>query len=317
MRILSKVMMLLNVLLIFPFSLACCKGSSYRLPGELDRNLSHEATTIDYAKSLNKKSGPALQDRAHSKRSTEAFLACVDLSVKDDGNNNAYRDPNIRAHWHDAPEWYVWIRAKCQNAHYSPDIDVTCKKIRSRGLEVTDGVEIVHRTRCPPEKVCTSKSTDMNGNFAVGTWEDILCVDRKHSLAHRIATTASSQSWCSLSILLNLQASAFRASYQLSLEVATHGKSLGSYLPTQLWFEITSTWSKTHSKFAVVTGKSETTGVVNTAPALGKTFVRFCATIPAKRAHGVPLYVDVEYAYSLRPPRPPPGTPYLDMADIS
>lgn len=252
----------------------------------------------------------------HSKRSSFAFLACLGLSASDDGNHGAHRDPGNPVGWGNAPEWYVWVRSKCVVPHYSGEIEVTCKKIRSRGLPLENGIEIVQHITCPVDKTCLDRPVPMNGRFETGEWGDVICVGRLSSMVHKILASASeAQAWCSVSKFLGLEGNNHRTSWQLTLEIRPDEfrQSWASLQGGEMWFEIESSWWKYRHRLPARTDGSATTAVVNTAPALGRTSVRFCVIIAKDTIHKAPFWVAVLYSYSLVPPSRRHGGPVLDV----
>lgn len=231
-----------------------------------------------------------------------ATAACAELTMLDDGNNlpshpSWGRPPfrRIRPPFTNSPELYTWRNSTCIGPGYSPLFNVFCQKTRTRGTDLLDGVTIRRVHSCPKTHVCEDDAGRFSFNTATATPHSIVCVPRQEAKVHRLVKERNPRTWCSAPYILKPPEGMKQSTHKLTMEIST-GNTLE---PGHLWMEVFSDWWKTGAYTFVDQIASNISGVVNTAPNLGKTYVTYCATISADVTSRVLPWVAVLYSSSI------------------
>lgn len=228
----------------------------------------------------------------------DAWEACLQFSlmVVAPGNIRAGASgPSIPIRLAYPPGWYQWKSAACVVPYESPEFTVTCRRIRYQGNPVLDGAEIDRPGKCGPEEVCVPGFAVRNGYGRLGMWNTIACVPSLHAKFKRLVAQATKiVEWCSPEEFLgSLDVRRDTAkSWMVTMELDN------SEYPSELWFEIKADWWKYRHQFALQHG-SVASGVINTAPSLGDTYVRFCTRLTADTVHKIIPVVILHYSWSI------------------
>lgn len=248
--------------------------------------------------------------------SDESVDICFQVTLYDEGNYRFnYRHPGT---WWHAPEWWAWVNSTCLYPGYSGQFLVTCKLVRHAGLP-SQGRMKKQLAECPNGLVCLNKYAGESLFRAEGP-QDILCIPSNDVQVQRVLLDDRNEAhWCSRLLLLQTQSNAqprgsHAQTFQLTMEA--HSTVPGAFDVAHLWFEVTSVWWKKSHRFGDVQGRW-TAGIVNTAPALGRTYVSFCADFKPDTIHKVMPWVAILYSFTLvKQHRRHPGNSKEHILDV-
>lgn len=283
--------------------------------GSQDPSISLDSTSMNHKdkhEPVVKSSTRTLQKRQHGPLVSDP---CMYLTIHDPLNNigDQNRDPHRASHWHDAPEFWMWRNASCELPSFTPNFHVDCRKVNSR---FPRGVVVTRPGSCQEDYVCVDDPAIHNPHFPGGIEPaSIRCIFHERAEVQRIRKDVKPQKWCSQPQGLITPEHMRSASHKLTMEMTS---AAGHVEAADLWFEIIADWWKYgHTMFESRTGMIS--GVINTAPALGPTYVKFCAVIAAETVSKILPWVGIVYSHTVierSSRRGRIGQHFIDMNEI-
>lgn len=220
-----------------------------------------------------------------------ASAVCMNLILSDPGN--------VGRGFLRAPEYYELANATCIEPAYSPLFKVFCRKKRSQGVTLVDGPVTEHRGSCDANAVCLDNFGQVDFLAPGGRWFDsVMCVGEATAQVQRIRKEIEAKEWCSRPQLLSGSDPSKQASFKLTMEISSSSASGEEIEQAHFWFEIISDqWRYLH-RLAEWTGRG-TSAIVNTAPSLGDTYVKFCTIVAGDKRHKILPWVGILYSKTL------------------
>lgn len=241
--------------------------------------------------SLVKAIEPTQTPPAENGPTRDSLLRCFDLTYNDRVNRRYQRmHPGV---FFNPIEFYAFRNASCVWAGHTPEFRVWCQKIRSGGRPILDGEERQDLGNCKEGTVCVRKLGELNlGSNNGQRPPDIECVDREKVREKRLLRANASKKWCSNKYPVDDPNAQKRAQYIVTIELSP--RTYGAHEVADLWFEIVTDWWRFEHRFAERVGDL-TSGIITTAPALGRTYVKYCALLTSETVSKALPYVTILY----------------------
>lgn len=220
-----------------------------------------------------------------------ASRICGRMALEDPGNHNRYFE---------RPEGYELVNASCIEPAYSPWFRVYCRQYRRRGIRLRNGPITKKYGSCGRNEVCLDDIGKFDFMAPGGRWLDsVVCVPQERAQVQRVRREIEAKKWCSEQQLLAIPHSSNRASFKLTIESSS--SSASQFAGAIFWFEIIADWWKFGHRLAQRTGRGSSL-IVNTAPSLGNTYVKFCTIIPGDTISKILPWVGILYSKTLLKP---------------